>query len=198
VLQPGETTLDVVALSLPAQYVAVAAADHPERFGRLVLISATGFGGFKYRDSRASRAVYRLLRATGTGRALFAFLARRRVIHWFLAQIFADPARIPDAYERYCWRTCQQPGAFLAPLAFVCGELNDPLAEDAYHRLGSATLLLFGGHQRFTDPAAAVDLLAANPNLASTTIAAAGDLPQIERPDEAAQAILAFLDGGAA
>ena len=46
-LQPGETSVDVVALSLPGQYVVVAAAEHPERFGRIVLISPTGFGRFK-------------------------------------------------------------------------------------------------------------------------------------------------------
>ncbi len=35
VLQPGEASVDVVALSLPGQYVVVAAADHRERFGRM-------------------------------------------------------------------------------------------------------------------------------------------------------------------
>ena len=33
-MQPGEASVDVVALSLPGQYVVVAAAEHPERFGR--------------------------------------------------------------------------------------------------------------------------------------------------------------------
>ena len=46
-MQPGETSVDVVALSLPGQYVVVAAAEHPQRFGRIVLISPTGFGRFK-------------------------------------------------------------------------------------------------------------------------------------------------------
>ena len=192
-LQPSETSVDVVALSLPAQYVVVAAADHPERFGRLALISPTGFGRFKGGTSGNPPAVYRFLRATGIGRLLFAFLARRRVIHWFLAQIFADPARIPESYERYCWRTCQQPGAFLAPLAFVSGVLNDPRAEDAYRRLANPTLLVFGDHQRFSDPAASEALVAANGNLRATTIAQAGDLPQLERPDETAAAVEAFL-----
>ncbi|MEO8572310.1 MAG: alpha/beta hydrolase, partial [Chloroflexota bacterium] len=189
----GETSVDVVALSLPAQYVVVAAADHPERFGRLALISPTGFGRFKGGTSGTPRAVYRFLRATGIGRLLFAFLARRRVIHWFLAQIFADPARIPESYERYCWRTCQQPGAFRAPLAFVSGVLNDPRAEDAYRRLANPTLLVFGNHPRFSDPAASGALVAANGNLQTTTIAQAGDLPQVERPDETAAVVDAFL-----
>ena len=134
-LQPGETSVDVVALSLPAQYVVVAAAERPEGFGRIVLISPTGFGRFKGRGGRTSRNIDRFLRLTGIGRLLFAVLARRRVIRWFLRQTFADPEQVPRDYERYCWRTCQQPGADRAPLAFVSGLLDDPRAESAYQRL---------------------------------------------------------------
>lgn len=192
-LQPGETSVDVVALSLPGQYVVVAAVDHPERFGRLVLLSPTGFGRFKGGGGRTSRGLYRVLRVTGTGRLLFAVLARRRVIHWFLRQIFADPGRIPPDYERYCWRTCQQPGAFRAPLAFVAGLLNDPRAEGAYRQLSNPTLLVFGNQPRFTDPEASVAILAANEHLRRATIALAGDLPQVERPDETAALVDEFL-----
>jgi pimeloyl-ACP methyl ester carboxylesterase len=192
-LGPGETSVDVVALSLPGQYVVVAAAKHPERFGRIVLISPTGFGRFKGSADRTSRTLYRALRLTGIGRLLFAVLARRRVIHWFLRQTFADPERIPREYERYCWRTCQQPGAFRAPLAFVSGLLNDPRAEAAYARLANPTLLIFGDHPRFTDPAAAEALVAANGQLERVTIERAGDLPQLEQPDETAAVVEGFL-----
>lgn len=192
-LQPGDTSVDVVALSLPGQYVVVAAADHPERFGRIVLLSPTGFGRFKGGGGGTSRILYRLLRATGIGRLLFGVLARRRVIHWFLRQIFADPGRIPPDYERYCWRSCQQPGAFRAPLAFVAGLLNDPRAEDAYRRLENPTLLVFGDHPRFSDPDASVAIVAANPHLRRATVERAGDLPQVERPDETASVVDEFL-----
>lgn len=173
-LGPGETSVDVVALSLPGQYVVVAAADHPERFGRIVLISPTGFGRFKGSAGRTSRNLYRSLRLTGIGRLLFAILARRQVIRWFLRQTFADPTGVPRDYERYCWRTCQQPGAWRAPLAFVSGLLNDPRAEDAYGRLSSPTLLVFGDHPRFTDPVAAEVLAAANGHLERITISPPG------------------------
>ncbi len=193
VLQPGERTVDVVALSLPAQYVVVAAANHPERFGRLVLISPTGFGRFKGGQRWTSGLLYRYLRVTGIGRLLFGVLARRPVIRWFLRQIFADPRRISTDYELYCWRTCQQPGAFRAPLAFVAGLLNDPQAEAAYARLANPTLMVFGNQPRFTDPPASEALIAANPRLRRVTIERAGDLPQLEQPDETATAIEAFL-----
>jgi pimeloyl-ACP methyl ester carboxylesterase len=194
-LGPGETTVDVVAMSLPAQYVVVAAAEHPERFGRLVLISPTGFGRFRGSPGRTSRAIHRTLRLTGIGRLLFAVLARRRVIRWFLSQTFADPQGVPRDYERYCWLTCQQPGASRAPLAFVSGLLNDPRAEPAYGRLADPTLLVFGDHPHFTDPDAADALVVANRHLARVTIERAGDLPQLERPDETAAVVERFLRG---
>ena len=192
-LQPGETSVDVVALSLPGQYVVVAATDHPERYGRIVLISPTGFGRFKASAGRRSENLYRFLRVTRMGRVLFAFLARRRVIRWYLRQTFADPERVPPGYERYCWQTCQQPGAVRAPLAFVSGLLNDPRAESAYGRLASPTLLVFGDHPRFTDPAASEALVQANEHLQRTTIEHSGDLPQLERPDETAAVVETFL-----
>ena len=142
---------------------------------------------------RTSRNIYRFLRLTGIGRLLFAVLARRQVIRWFLRQTFADPERVPRDYERYCWRTCQQPGALRAPLAFVSGLLNDPRAEGAYQRLANPTLLAFGDHPRFTDPVAAEALVAANGNLERITIEHAGDLPQLEQPDETAAVIDRFL-----
>ena len=192
-LQPGETTVDVVALSLPGQYAVVAAADHPERFGRIVLISPTGFGRFKGRAGRTSEYVYRALRVSRIGRLLFAVLARRQVIRWFLRQIFADPERMSREYELYCWRTCQQPGAYRAPLAFVSGVLNDLRAEAAYGRVTNPTLLVFGDHPRFTDPAASEALVAANAHLRAVTIERAGDLPQLEQPDETAAVVDGFL-----
>jgi pimeloyl-ACP methyl ester carboxylesterase len=196
-LQPGESSVDVVALSLPGQYVVAAAAEHPERFGRIVLISPTGFGRFRGSAGGGSRNLHRLLRLTGIGRLVFAVLARRQVIRWFLRQTFADPEGVPRAYERYCWLTCQQPGAFRAPLAFVSGLLNDPRAEGAYGRLANPTLLVFGDHPRFTDPAAAEALVAANGQLERITIERAGDLPQQEQPDETAAVVKRFLDNEA-
>ena len=189
----AEAGVDVVALSLPAQYVVVAAADHPERFGRLVLISPTGFGRFKGGTSATPGRLYRFLRATGIGRVLFAFLARRRVIHWFLAQIFANPAAIPDDYERYCWRTCQQPGRSGRRLRSCPERSTTPVRRMRTGGSRTRRLLVFGDHPRFTDPPAADALIAANVNLQAWTINESGDLPQVERPDETAAIIDAFL-----
>ncbi len=192
-LQPGETSVDVVALSLPAQYVAVAAAEHPQRFGNIVLISPTGFGRFKGSAARTSRTFYRFLRLTGFGSPAVRGPREAPGDPLVPAADLRRFRQIPREYERYCWRSCQQPGAFRAPLAFLSGLLNDPRAEAAYKRLAKPTLLVFGDQPRFTDPAAADELVAANGDLERVTIERAGDLPQLERPDETAEVIERFL-----
>ncbi|HEY5520357.1 MAG TPA: alpha/beta hydrolase [Candidatus Limnocylindrales bacterium] len=55
------------------------------------------------------------------------------------------------------------------------------------------TLLVFGDHPRFTDPAASEALVAANQHLQRVTIDHAGDLPQLEQPDETAAVVEGFL-----
>ena len=80
-----------------------------------------------------------------------------------------------------------------APLAFVSGLLDDPRAEVAYQRLANPAPLVFGDHPRFTDPAAAEALVAAKVGLVRITIEHAGDLPQLEQPDEMAAVIDRFL-----
>ena len=58
----------------------------------------------------------------------------------------------------------------------------------------NATLLVFGDKPRFTDPAAALALVAANRTLRVVTIEHAGDLPQVEQPDETAAVVEDFLN----
>jgi pimeloyl-ACP methyl ester carboxylesterase len=75
----------------------------------------------------------------------------------------------------------------------VSGLLNDPRAEGAYPRVVNPTLLVFGDQPRFTDAAASDVLVAANEHLQRATITRAGDLPQLEQPDETAALIEGFL-----
>ena len=144
-LQPGETAVDVVALSLPGQYVVVAAAEHPERFGRIVLISPTGFGRFKGTPAEPSRNHPPVPAPDGDRSA--AVRGPRSapgdplVPPADLRRSGAGPTRVRAILLA---RTCQQPGAYRAPLAFVSGLLNDPRAEGAYKRLANPTLLAFG------------------------------------------------------
>ncbi|MFN8556545.1 MAG: alpha/beta fold hydrolase [Dehalococcoidia bacterium] len=54
---------DVIALSLPSQYVAIAAGRRPERFRRIICLSPTGFGRFTARGRPSGVIATALLRA---------------------------------------------------------------------------------------------------------------------------------------
>jgi pimeloyl-ACP methyl ester carboxylesterase len=189
----GPGPLDVVALSLPSQYVAIAAEAEPHRFRRLALISPTGFGRYGGAPGAGGRAFYALLRLPPIGGALYRLLGTRASIRWFQRQLFADPERLPEGYERYAWATCQQPGARYAPVAFVSGVLRSAHAHAAYARLTMPTLLLFGDHPRFTDPPAGEALAAENPALRVELMSDCGDLPQFEWPEQTAALVGRFL-----
>lgn len=195
--QEGEgidTSVDVVALSLPSQYIVVSAVRHPERFRRCVLISPTGFGRFGKPAGAVGRLSYRFLKWSQLGRLLFRVLATRASISWFLRQIYVSDAAITDEQIDYAVSTTRQPGAWYAALRFVFGRLDDPRAEDAYRHVTVPVAMLFGDRPRFTDPAAARKVAASNPHLCIEEIGNSGDLPHREQPPATTAAILRFLD----
>jgi pimeloyl-ACP methyl ester carboxylesterase len=189
----GPGPIDVVALSLPSQYVAILAAEAPERFRSLVLISPTGMGRFGGGPSPAGEAGPQVFGLPLIGRTFYNGLTLRPVIRSFLVDIFADPARLDPQYEWYAWATARQEGARYAPVYFVSGLLKDARAEDAYRTLTVPALLLFGDHPRFTDPDATAAVAEHNSNLRMETIAGSGDLPQWEQREETLRRIRAFL-----
>jgi pimeloyl-ACP methyl ester carboxylesterase len=184
--------VDVVAVSLPGQYV-VRQALQPGSFRRIVLISPTGFGRFGRSPSAAGHATLSVLRLPLLGQLFYDALTIRPSLRWFLRQIFADPDRVPEAYLEYTWKTARQPGAHHAPLFFVTGMLNDPDARDAYLRLDRPTLMLFGDEPHFADPDAARQLAAENPHLRLAVLDGSGDLPQFEQAERTAALIGQFL-----
>src|SRR4051794_10209848 len=109
-----EASVDVVALSLPSQYVVVSAVRHPERFGRCVLISPTGFGRFGKPAGAMGRLSHRFLKWSQLGRLLFRALGTRASIAWFLRQIYVHDAAITDDQIDYAVSTTRQPGAWYA------------------------------------------------------------------------------------
>lgn len=190
-LTPGR--VDVVALSLPGQYVALAAAAHPERFGRLVLISPTGLLPRSRLAPLLGAPAAAVLRAPLVGQAIYNGITSRPAIRTFLRDLFADPGLLPAGYEHYAWATARQPGARWAPASFVAGLLNAGDAASAYRQLRTPALLLFGDHPRFSDPAGAYAAAAANPHLTVQVLAACGDLPHVEQPGITADAVRAFI-----
>jgi pimeloyl-ACP methyl ester carboxylesterase len=190
---PAGERVDVVALSLPGQYVAARAVQEPHRFRRLVLISPTGFGRFARQPGGRGKVAYAALRVPPLGAAFYALVSSMPSIRYFLGKLFKNPRRLPEAYMRYSWLTAHQPGARHAPLAFVTGQLNRPGAREAYERLPVPALLLFGDQPSFSDPGAALGLVRANSNIQVELMPDCGDLPQYEQPDATVDTISTFL-----
>lgn len=198
---------DVVALSLATQYVAVAAACEPERFGRLVFISPTGLSRSAPMSSRRPRRTSlsslspgltaktagATLRLPGLGQSVFDGITSCKGIRRSLENLFADAARIPPEYERYAWASARQPGARYAPLSFLAGLLDNPGAPEAFRTLSAPTLMIFGERARFSDPAAGFELARRNPNVTVGVVPESGDLPQLEHPERTATIVSEWL-----
>ena len=194
-LAPAGEPVDVVALSLAGQYVARLAAEEPGRFGRLALLSPTGFGRFGRRTPNERRA--RWLRSAYVGQAAYSLLTTRPSLRWFLRRTFTQPERLPHELLDAAWDTSHQRGARFAPASFIAGLLDDPDAPAAYAHLTTPTLLLFGDQPRFSDPASARQVAAGNRRLIVRQLSDCGDLPQFEQREETARLVSAFLVGGA-
>jgi pimeloyl-ACP methyl ester carboxylesterase len=194
----GGDQVDVVALSLPAQYVAARLVRKRHPIRRFAAISPTGVGRFgEARGSRTwRRTVETFLRLPVTGSVLYGLLRSRPSIDWFLDRIVADRASLPAGYRDYAWQTSHQPGALHAPIAFVSGLLDDPRAPAAWRQVGAPTLLLFGDQPRFSDPGGMADAVADSAHVRVETIPDSGDLPHWEQTDRTLSLIQEFLANG--
>ena len=189
--------IDVVAGSLAAQYVAIAAGREPERFGRLVFISPTGLGRHPPAFGLTAKTSGVTLRLPGLGRRVFDGITSRKGIRRSLENLFADSARIPGEYERYAWASARQPGAHHAPLNHLAGLLDDPAAPEAFRALDRPTLMIFGGRARLSNSAAWFELARSNRNVTVRLVPEAGDLPQLEQPERTAAMVSKWLAGDA-
>jgi pimeloyl-ACP methyl ester carboxylesterase len=187
---------DVVALSLGAEFAALAAQQRPDLFHSLVLISPSGLGD---RGSRASQSmeeqglgyvVHEILSAPLWGRPLFDLIATRRSIQYFLSQSFTGA--IPQGFVDYAYQTSHQPGAEYVPLYFISGRLFTPNVLDrVYATLQTPTLVLYD-KDAFVNFDRLPELLEKNPNWQAQRIQGTRGLPQFEKPDETIQAMDSF------
>ncbi len=122
--------VDMVALSLSAEFAARAARQAPDLFRSLTLISPTGFGRRKPPSPSANSRVDRLVRNGLLGPALYRLLTSRISIRYFLDMSFVG--RAPRELVDYAYVTSHQPGARFAPFAFLTFRLFTP---DALNQL---------------------------------------------------------------
>ncbi len=202
----GRGPVDVVALSLTSEFAAQVAVDRPDLVRSLVLLSPTGFRAPRDgrapdprdRDSRGrapgavggSARVYRALTVRLWAQALYAGIASRRSVRFFLRKFFVGP--IDEGLAEYAYRTAHQPGARHAPLTFLSGRLRTVgVREAVYHRVTAPALVLYDADP-FSRFEQLPDTCARHANWRAARIAPTRGLPHWERLDDVARTLEAW------
>jgi pimeloyl-ACP methyl ester carboxylesterase len=212
----GVRAVDVLALSLSAEFVARLALRRPECFRSLTLVNPTGFNARAARNATAAAAAdhgggagagdlgeawggtfevpglhaffsYRLWT-----RGLFEALTSRPSIRFFLRGAFGSKAVDPGLMD-YAWQASHQPGARFAPLAFVCGRLFSRDVVAMYKALKLPVWMPHGVRGDFRDFSGA-DWARAKPNWTVESFGT-GAFPHFEDPSGFISAYRRFLSG---
>jgi pimeloyl-ACP methyl ester carboxylesterase len=192
----GPQPVDALALSLGCEFLARAAAKRPECWGRLALVSPTGFRGRARRGApgttRLIPAMYAIVSYPLWSERLFRGLVRPGVVRYFLGRTWGSKA-IDEALWAYCVESAHQPGARYAPLDFLSGGLFSADILDIYEALSQPVWMSHGVRGDFTDYRGQ-RVVAARPNWSFSTFQT-GALPYFEEPLAFFRAFDAFLAG---
>ena len=181
-----DSPADVVALSLSSEFAAQAAAERPDLFRSLALISPTGLSGDDpkkasqaARENNSSGGLLTLLSFPLWSQAFFDLLTTRLGIEYFLKKSFHGA--VDDGLLTYAYLSSHQPGARYAPLHFISGNLFTP---DILHKVYSSLQLpgvLIYDKDAYTSFDSLPDLLLAHPNWSAVRITPTRGLPQFEQ-----------------
>ena len=152
----GERAVDAVALSLSAEFLARAAAERPERFRTITLVTPTGFNrsGAKRRGpagkSLEVRGLYKSLTFPLWREGLFKVLVSEKSVRYFLRRTFGSKD-VPPELVRYSYLTSHQPGASRAPFAFLSARLFSADIRNLYESLTLPVFVPHGTRGDFAD-----------------------------------------------
>jgi pimeloyl-ACP methyl ester carboxylesterase len=151
----GAAPLDALALSLSCEFLARAASEAPAHWGRLALVSPTGFNGRTDRrgapgSTRAVPGLLRVLRQPLWEQALFNGLTRPGVVRYFLERTWGSKA-IDEPMCQAAVMSARAPGARFAPLHFLSGGLFSADIHDVYDAVRSPVWACHGVRGDFTD-----------------------------------------------
>ena len=195
-LRCGPGAIDALALSLSCEFLARAAVEEPAHWGRLALVSPTGFRGTKpWREApgstRAMPWLYRLLNAPLWSQAVFNGLTRPAVVRYFLQRTWGGK-QIDERLWAYCVRTAAQPGARHAPLHFLSGGLFSSDIHTVYEALTQPVWMVHGTRGDFTDYRGK-GIVARRPNWRFSVYGGCGALMYFEKPSQFNAELEAFL-----
>ncbi len=191
----GGGPLDVLALSLSAEFLVRAATENPHAVRSIALISPTGFNlttpEFAPAGSTRAMPTFRKVLSL-TGRTAFDLLTSKPSIRYFLQKTWGSK-QIDEGLLEYDYLTTHQPGAQYAPYAFVSGFLFSKDIQSFYRSLLLPVWMAHGVRGDFQDYSK-VPLLASKPNWTIETFAT-GALPHFELPDAVTRSYDDFLAG---
>lgn len=182
--------VDVIALSLGAEFAALAALSMPEKVRSLAFISPTGLDGRT--RGVGSEIAYRVVAFPLWSQGLYDLLVTKASIKFFLEQSFEGA--VDHGLLDYAQLTTHRPGARYAPLCFVSGKLFTPnILQNVYTQLPIPVLVLYD-YDAFTGFDALPELIARHPNWQARRVVPTRGLPHFERMSEVAEALNAFWE----
>jgi hypothetical protein len=193
----GPAAIDALALSLSCEYLARAAAEAPDHYRSVALVSPTGFNGLRsWRGAPGSTRgvpwLYKALRGPGKGwgPAVFRGLTRPGVIWYFLQRTWGSKD-IDEVLWQYDLLTTKVPGAHYAPLHFLSANLFSADIHTVYERLVMPVWMSHGTRGDFTNYRGKV-IIEDRPNW-QFSVFPTGALPYFEVPQDFCSAYDSFL-----
>jgi pimeloyl-ACP methyl ester carboxylesterase len=193
----GAAPIDALALSLSCEFLARAAAEAPDTYRSVALVSPTGFRGLRpWRGAPGSTRglpwLYKALRGPGSGwgGAVFRALTTPGVIRYFLRRTWGSK-EIDEALWAYDVLTTRATGAEHAPLHFLSANLFSADIHTVYERLEMPVWMSHGVRGDFTDYRGKV-IVEDRPNW-QFSVFPTGALPYFEVPEDFFNAFDRFL-----
>lgn len=191
----GDKPIDAIALSLGTEFLARAAAERPEQYRTLGLISPTGMDSRgPYVDApgttRGMPWLYAFFRNPIWSKSFFKLLSSRMSIRFFLKKTYGR-AEIDEDLLDYDYLTTHQPGARHAPYRFVSGYLFSKDITRIYRSLAMPVFVAHGVRGDFVDYSGLKEF-AARPNWTIERMQT-GALPHFEMRQDFMRRYEAFL-----
>jgi pimeloyl-ACP methyl ester carboxylesterase len=186
------TPVALVGAGLSGAYAAELAASDPARFPIVALVAPTGLARLRERPTTMDDAGRRLVDSPIIGTAAWNARVSRAALRTALRASYYRDARVDDELLAAALATTHQPGAKHAPSAWLANQLNLDI-RPALQRLIQPTMLLWGAQAELNPAEESFGYRALKRDVSTSILDGAGDFPQLERAEESARLIGAFL-----